>query len=127
MKKLLYLFLALTVACNNPNGQKNDKVESSESIAIEDEILLSLSESQKKSLFNLLLNAQDKAAKEAAAIIPDNSKFDERIEKERELQDKYELEVYQTQSWWNKIDGDINVAIKIRNKISMLGVTSGWL
>ena len=123
MKKLLYLFLAFTLlSCNDTTGKNTE-----DSIPLEDRIISSLTESQKKSFFNLILNAQDKATKEAAELFPDVSSFDERVEKERELQEKYELGVYKTQSWWHKIDDDIDVAIKIRNKISTLGVTSGWL
>ena len=123
MKKLLYLLLAFTLlSCNDTTGQNTE-----DSISVEDRIISSLTESQKKSFFNLLVNAQDRATKEATKLVPDNSKFDERIEKERELQEKYELGVFQTQSWWNQIDGDINIAIKIKNKISTLGVISGWL
>lgn len=124
MKKLLYLFLAVSLfACNNVTGQKNNE----DSIPLEDRIISSLSESQKKSLFNLILNAQDKATKEAAGLFPDASNLDERGEKENELREKYELEVFKTQSWWHQIDGDIDVAEKIRGKISVLGIKSGWL
>jgi hypothetical protein len=123
MKKLLYLILTFTLlSCNDTTGQNTE-----DSIPVEDRIISSLTESQKKSFFNLILNAQDRATTEATKLVPDNSKFDERIEKERELQEKYELGVFQTQSWWNQIDGDINIAIKIKNKISTLGVISGWL
>lgn len=123
MKKLLYLFLAFTLlSCNNTRGQNTE-----DSIPLEDRIMSSLSESQKKSFFNLILNAQDKATKEAAELFPDVSNLDERGEKENELREKYELEVFKTQSWWHQIDGDIDVAEKIRGKIAVLGIKSGWL
>lgn len=124
MKKLLYLFLAVSLfACNNVTGQKNTE----DSIPLEDRIISSLSESQKKSFFNLILNAQDKATKEATELFPDVSSLNERGEKENELREKYELDVYKTQSWWHQIDEDINVANKIRGKIAELGIKSGWL
>ena len=123
MKKLLYLFLAFTLlSCNNTRGQNTE-----DSIPLEDRIMSSLSESQKKSFFNLILNAQDKATKEAAELFPDVSNLDERGEKENELREKYEIEVFKTQSWWHQIDGDIDVAEKIRGKIALLGIKSGWL
>lgn len=123
MKKLLYLLFAFTLlSCNDSNRNNTE-----DSIPLEDRIMSSLSESQKKSFFNLILNAQDKATKEAAELFPDVSNLDERGEKENELREKYELGVYKTQSWWNQIDGDINVANKIRGKIAELGIKSGWL
>lgn len=123
MKKLLHLLLATTLlSCNDTTGKNIE-----DSISLEDSIISSLSESQKKSFFNLILNAQDKATEEAAELFPEVSSFDERVEKERELQEKYELGVYKTQSWWHQIDGDVNVANKIRGKIAELGIKSGWL
>lgn len=123
MKKLLCLFLAFTLlSCNDTTGKNTE-----DSIPLEDRIISSLNESQKKSFFNLILNAQDKATKEAAELFPDVSNLDERGEKENELREKYELGVYKTQSWWHQIDGNINVANKIRGKIAELGIQSGWL
>ena len=123
MKKLLHLLLAITLlSCNDTTGKNIE-----DSISLEDSIISSLSESQKKSFFNLILNAQDKATEEAAELFPEVSSFDKRVEKENELREKYELGVFKTQSWWHQIDGDVNVANKIRGKIAELGIKSGWL
>lgn len=123
MKRLLHLLLAITLlSCNDTTGKNIE-----DSISLEDSIISSLSESQKKSFFNLILNAQDKATEEAAELFPEVSSFDKRVEKENELREKYELGVFKTQSWWHQIDGDVNVANKIRGKIAELGIKSGWL
>lgn len=134
MKKLILLFAFLIFACKETNS-KSDEVtaKNNEHVierveqSIEDKITNSLSENQKRELFNLILNAQDRATKEAKIIVPDDYKFDERIDTERELQNKYELEVFKKQSWWKEINEDINTANKIRNNISSIGVKLGWL
>ncbi len=95
--------------------------------SIEDEVINSLSENEKIELFNLILKAQDRAANEAKIAVPDDYKWEERVDVERELQSKYELEVYKKQSWWIEIYEDVKIANKIRNNISKIGVTSGWL
>ena len=95
--------------------------------SIEDEVINSLSEKEKIELFNLILKAQDRAANEAKIAVPDDYKWEERVDVERELQSKYELEVYKKQSWWIEINEDIETANKIRNNINYIGVKSGWL
>jgi hypothetical protein len=95
--------------------------------SIEDEVINSLSENEKIKLFNLILKAQDRATNEAKIAVPDDNKWEDRVDVERELQSKYELEVYKNQTWWSKINEDLNVANKIRNIITKIGVTSGWL
>ena len=95
--------------------------------SIEDEVINSLSENEKIELFNLILKAQDRATNEAKIVVPDDNKWEDRVDVERELQSKYELEVYKNQTWWSKINEDLNVANKIRNIITKIGVTSGWL
>jgi hypothetical protein len=120
MRKLLFAVL-LIFACNETNSQS--KVEQT----IEDKIINSLSENQKRELFNMILNAQDRATKEAKIIVPNDYEFDERIDVERKLQSRYELKVYKKQSWWKEINKDVNTANKIRNNISSIGILSGWL
>ncbi|MDC0382173.1 hypothetical protein OAM60_00240 [Flavobacteriaceae bacterium] len=95
--------------------------------SIEDEVINSLSENEKNELFNLILKAQDRATNEAKIVVPDDNKWEDRVDVERELQSKYELEVYKNQTWWSKINEDLNVANKIRNIITKIGVASGWL
>ena len=135
MKKSLFLLTALIVfACKETNSKSDDvtakniepiieKVEQT----IESKITNALSENEKKELFNLIVTAQDRATNEAKIAVPDNYKWEERVDIERELQSKYELEVYKKQSWWIEINEDVKIANKIRNNISKIGLKSGWL
>ena len=136
MKKLITPLLALLfiiISCKEANKKEKvdennvepviEKVEQT----IEDEIINSLSENQKRELFNLIVTAQDRATNEAKIAVPDDYKWEERVDIERELQSKYELEVFKKQSWWKEINEDIKTANKIRNNISSIGVKSGWL
>ena len=134
MKKLILLSALLIFACEQTNSQKEELVTNNiepviEKVekTIEDKIINSLSENQKKELFNLILNAQDQALKEAKAIVPDDNNFEKRYEVQLELQAKYELDVYKKQSWWKEINKDVKTANKIRNNISLIGIESGWL
>lgn len=136
MKKIITPLLALLfiiISCKEANKKEKvdennvepviEKVEQT----IEDEIINSLSENQKRELFNLIVTAQDRATKEAKIAVPDDYKWEERVDVERELQSKYEFEVFKKQSWWKEINEDIEIANKIRNNISSIGVKSGWL
>lgn len=135
MKKTLFLLTALIVfACKETNSKSDEvtakniepiieKVEQT----IESKITNALSENEKKELFNLIVTAQDRATNEAKIAVPDNYKWEERVDIERELQSKYELEVYKKQSWWIEINEDVKIANKIRNNISKIGLKSGWL
>tara|TARA_B100001142_G_scaffold322622_1_gene371198 strand:- start:1892 stop:2296 length:405 start_codon:yes stop_codon:yes gene_type:complete len=134
MKKLILLSALLIFACEQTNSQKEELVTNNiepviEKVekTIEDKIINSLSENQKKELFNLILNAQDQALKEAKAIVPDDNNFEKRYEVQLELQAKYELDVYKKQSWWKEINKDVKTANKIRDNISLIGIESGWL
>ena len=134
MKKLLLLSALLIFACEQTNSQKEELVTNNiepviEKVekTIEDKIINSLSENQKKELFNLILNAQDQALKEAKAIVTDDNNFEKRYEVQLELQAKYELDVYKKQSWWKEINKDVKTANKIRDNISLIGIESGWL
>ena len=126
--------ITFKVACEQTNSQKEELVTNNiepviEKVekTIEDKIINSLSENQKKELFNLILNAQDQALKEAKAIVPDDNNFEKRYEVQLELQAKYELDVYKKQSWWKEINKDVKTANKIRDNISLIGIESGWL
>jgi len=135
MKKTLFLLTALIVfACKETNSKSDEvtakniepiieKVEQT----IESNITNALSENKKRELFNLILNAQDRALKEAKVIVPNDNNFDKRYDVQLGLQAKYELEVYKKQSWWIEINEDVKIANKIRNNISEIGVKSGWL
>ena len=136
MKKIITPLLALLfiiISCKEANKKEKvdennvepviEKVEQT----IEDEIINTLSENQKRELFNLIVTAQDRATKEAKIAVPDDYKWEERVDVERELQSKYEFEVFKKQSWWKEINEDIEIANKIRNNISSIGVKSGWL
>ena len=135
MKKTLFLLTALIVfACKETNSKSDEvtakniepiieKVEQT----IESKITNALSENKKRELFNLILNAQDRALKEAKVIVPNDNNFDKRYDVQLGLQAKYELEVYKKQSWWIEINEDVKIANKIRNNISEIGVKSGWL
>jgi len=134
MKKLLLLSALLIFACKETNSHSEEvTTNNNESViekveqTIEDKIINSLSENQKIELFNLILNAQDRALKEAKVIVPNDNNFDKRYDVQSRLQAKYELEVYKKQSWWKEINKDVKTANKIRNNISSIGVTSGWL
>ena len=134
MKKLILLSALLIFACEQTNSQKEELVTNNiepviEKVekTIEDKIINSLSENQKKELFNLILNAQDQALKEAKAIVPDDNNFEKRYEVQLELQAKYELDVYKKQSWWKEINKDVKTANKVRDNISLIGIESGWL
>lgn len=94
---------------------------------VENQIINSLSETEQKELFKLILNAQDKALEQSKKSISDESKWEERFDLERELQSKYELKVYKKQVWWNKINKNVETANKIRNTISMIGIEAGWI
>ena len=77
MKKTLFLLTALIVfACKETNSKSDEvtakniepiieKVEQT----IESNITNALSENKKRELFNLILNAQDRALKEAKVIV----------------------------------------------------------
>lgn len=134
MKKLLLFSALLIFACKETNSKSDEvtakniepiieKVEQT----IESKITNALSENEKKELFNLIVTAQDRATNEAKIAVPDNYKWEERVDIERELQSKYELEVYKKQSWWIEINEDVKIANKIRNNISKIGLKSGWL
>ena len=134
MKKLILLSALLIFACEQTNSQKEELVTNNiepviEKVekTIEDKIINSLSENQKKELSNLILNAQDQALKEAKAIVTDDNNFEKRYEVQLELQAKYELDVYKKQSWWKEINKDVKTANKIRDNISLIGIESGWL
>tara|TARA_B100001175_G_scaffold220252_1_gene187470 strand:+ start:99 stop:503 length:405 start_codon:yes stop_codon:yes gene_type:complete len=134
MKKLILLSALLIFACEQTNSQKEELVTNNiepviEKVekTIEDKIINSLSENQKKELFNLILNAQDQALKEAKAIVTDDNNFEKRYDVQLELQAKYELDVYKKQSWWKEINKDVKTANKIRDNISLIGIESGWL
>lgn len=135
MKKTIFLLSAFLIfACKETNSKSDEvtakniepiieKVEQT----IESKITNALSENEKKELFNLIVTAQDRATNEAKIAVPDNYKWEERVDIERELQSKYELEVYKKQSWWIEINEDVKIANKIRNNISKIGLKSGWL
>jgi len=131
--KLKYLFFIILLSGLNSctTGQKKEVVKSETKEitkeTVEKQIINSLSEIEQKELFKLILNAQDKASEQAKKSIPDDSKWEERLDIQRELQSKYELEVYKKQVWWNKIDKNVDTANKIRNTISMMGVKAGWI
>tara|TARA_B100000035_G_C20736868_1_gene438014 strand:+ start:38 stop:442 length:405 start_codon:yes stop_codon:yes gene_type:complete len=134
MKKLLLLSALFIFACKETNSQSkevtnnnNEPVIEKVEQTIEDKITNSLSENQKRELFNLILNAQDRALKEAKVIVPNDNNFEKRYEVQLELQAKYELKVYKKQSWWKEINKDVKTANKIRNNISSIGIKSGWL
>tara|TARA_B100000524_G_C23564271_1_gene339458 strand:- start:412 stop:816 length:405 start_codon:yes stop_codon:yes gene_type:complete len=134
MKKLLLLSALLIFACKETNSQSkevtnnnNEPVIEKVEQTIEDKITNSLSENQKRELFNLILNAQDRALKEAKVIVPNDNNFEKRYDVQLELQAKYELKVYKKQSWWKEINKDVKTANKIRNNISSIGIKSGWL
>ena len=135
MKNTLFLLTAFLIfACKETNSKSDEvtakniepiieKVEQT----IESKITNALSENKKRELFNLILNAQDRALKEAKVIVPNDNNFDKRYDVQLGLQAKYELEVYKKQSWWIEINEDVKIANKIRNNISEIGVKSGWL
>ena len=131
--KLKYLFFIILLSGLNSctTGQKKEVVKSETKEitkeTVEKQIINSLSEIEQKELFKLILNAQDKATEQAKKSIPDDSKWEERFDIQRELQSKYELEVYKKQVWWNKIDKNVDTANKIRNTISMMGIKAGWI
>ena len=134
MKKLILLSALLIFACKETNSHSEEvTTNNNESViekveqTIEDKIINSLSENQKRELFNLILNAQDRALKEAKVIVPNDNNFDKRYDVQLGLQAKYELEVYKKQSWWIEINEDVKIANKIRNNISKIGLKSGWL
>lgn len=136
MKKitsLLFVLLLIISSCKEENKKEElaeNKVEpviEKVKQSIEVKIVNSLSKNQQRELFNLILNAQDRATNEAKIAVPDDYKWEERVDIERELQSKYELEVFKKQSWWKEINEDIKTANKIRNNISSIGVKSGWL
>ena len=131
--KLKYLFFIILLSGLNSctTGQKKEVVKSETKEitkeTVEKQIINSLSEIEQKELFKLILNAQDKATEQAKKSIPDDSKWEDRLDIQRELQSKYELEVYKKQVWWNKIDKNVDTANKIRNTISMMGIKAGWI
>jgi len=136
MKKIIIpLLVLLFIISSCKEANKKEKVDENnvESVikkvaqTIEEKIINSLSENQKRELFNLIATAQDRATREAKIAVPDDSKWEERVDIERELQSKYELEVFRKQSWWKEINEDVKTANKIRNNIRSIGVKSGWL
>ena len=104
-----------------------EQIQTISTESIEDKIINTLSESDKKDLFLAILNVQDLAEKEAKTLVPNDNNFDKRIDASRKLQDKYELELYKKQSWWTDINEDKSIAKKIKLKITSLGVSSNWL
>ena len=104
-----------------------EQIQTISTESIEDKIINTLSESDKKDLFLAILNVQDLAEKEAKIQVPNENNFDKRIDVLRKLQDKYELELYEKQSWWGDINKDKSIANKIKLKISSLGISSNWL
>lgn len=132
MKSKYLFFIILLSGLNSCTTSQKKEVVKSETKEItketvEKQIINSLSEIEQKELFKLILNAQDKASEQAKKSIPDDNKWEERLDIQRELQSKYELEVYKKQVWWNKIDKNVDTANKIRNTISMMGVKAGWI
>jgi len=134
MKKISFLLLCLIVlGCNKTTKNKDKDIQDKEVFKeilrenIEDKILNVLNVGEKKQLFKLILDAQDRSSKDAEILFPNIKDLDKKIDKSRELQNKYELEVYRKQSWWNDIDQSIDIANKIKLKISSLGISSGWL
>ena len=123
---IIIIFLGLMFVDTEPSIEDEIKKEVAKP-SIEDEVINSLSENEKIELFNLIVKAQDRARYEAKVAIPDDNKYDERYDIELKLQSKYELEVFKNQSWWKTINENIDVANEIRNNISQIGVTSGWL
>ena len=111
------------------DNKADDKASDIEKIeqSIEDKIVNALSRSEKRVFFDLITTAQDRALKEATVIVPNDNNFNERYDVQLELQAKYELEVYKKQSWWKEINKDVKTANQIRNEISGIGVSSGWL
>lgn len=105
------------------NTKSNSRVERSKQIALEDEIISSLSESQKRSLFNLLVNAQNRAISETEKVINNNSSLNEIDSIEKEFLTKLEIGVYQTQNWWNIINKEYSIASKIKNDIALFDYT----
>ena len=123
---IIIIFLGLMFVDTEPSIEDEIKKEVAKP-SIEDEVINSLSENEKIELFNLILKAQDRATNEAKIAVPDDNKWEDRVDVERELQSKYELEVFKNQSWWKTINEDTDIANKIRNNINQIGVTSGWL
>lgn len=109
------------------DSENIEQIQTISTESIEDKIINTLSESDKKDLFLSILNAQDLAEKEAKILVPNDNNFDKRIDASRKLQDKYELELYKKQSWWADINEDKSIAQKIKLKITSLGVSSNWL
>lgn len=109
------------------DSENIEQIQTISTESIEDKIINTLSESDKKDLFLSILNAQDLAEKEAKILVPNDNNFDKRIDASRKLQDKYELELYKKQSWWTDINEDKSIAKKIKLKITSLGVSSNWL
>jgi hypothetical protein len=109
------------------DSENIEQIQTISTESIEDKIINTLSESDKKDLFLSILNAQDLAEKEAKILVPNDNNFDKRIDASRKLQDKYELELYKKQSWWTDINEDKSIAQKIKLKITSLGVSSNWL
>lgn len=93
------------------------------SVPEDEKVILSLSNSQKRSLFNLLVNAQNRAISETKKVISNNSSLYEIDSIEQDLLSKYEIGVYQTQNWWNTIDKDFAIASKIKDNISLFDYT----
>ena len=123
---IIIIFLGSMFVDSEPSIEDEIKKEVAKP-SIEDEVINSLSENEKIELFNLIVKAQDRATNEAKIAVPDDNKWEDRVDVERELQSKYELEVFKNQSWWKTINEDTDIANKIRNNISQIGVTSGWL
>jgi len=121
----MFLVSSLFTDSEEEQNQISNKEVSSKSI--EDNIINSLSEIEKKNLFLSILNIQDRAEKYAKTLVPNDNDFDKRIDTSRKYQDKYELELYEKQSWWLDINKDKDVAYKIKMKISSLGISSNWL
>ena len=130
---LKYLFFIILLSglnsCTTAEKKEVVKSETKEIIkeTVENQIINSLSETEQKELFKLIINAQEKALEQSKKSISDESKWEERFDLERELQSKYELQVYKKQVWWNKINKNVETANKIRNTISMIGIEAGWI
>lgn len=119
MKKLLYLLLVFKLLSCNDSTRKNTE----DSMPIEDRIISSLSESQKRSLFNLLVNAQNRAIIETEKIVTKNLSLYEIDSIEQELLSEFETGVYKTQNWWNTINYDFAIASKIKDDIALFDYT----
>ena len=68
------------------DSENIEQIQTISTESIEDKIINTLSESDKKDLFLSILNAQDLAEKEAKILVPNDNNFDKRIDASRKLQ-----------------------------------------